>query len=224
MWKKVSPLIFPLLAVLLLGGALGLGIPTRVAKLNNSYQLYAPPPMAQINPRTINIFLLGHKAIYDDFISIWLLQTLMQTGTPKNPELLMQQVRSVIQHHPKLETTYMLSCFTLWRELNHPEFCREISEAGLVAFPMSWRILMTQAFVEYALMNHPAQAATFFMMAAQRENAPPYVKKAAEKLLKTRVLTDEDIQQSMELISQSEGKTQFMGMLKKIQESKPKAP
>ena len=148
MWKKMAPFIFPSLGVLIFGSALVRGIPVRVAKLKHTYELYATPPLAQVNPRYIDIFLLGHKAIYDDFISIWLLQTLMQKDQLKDHARLITQIRSVIQHHPKLETTYMLSCFVMLNELKHPEYCREINEAGLIAFPMSWRLLMTQAFVE----------------------------------------------------------------------------
>lgn len=223
MWKRAAPFVFPLLAVLIFGGALVSTMPGRIVKLQQSYELYAAPPLAHMNPKFLSAFMLGQKAVYDDFISIWLLQTLMQSGVVKDHEKLMEQIRSVIKHEPKLETTYMLSCFVMINELKHPEYCQEINLAGLKAFPMSWRLLMTQAFVEYSAMNHPAQGASFFMMAAQRENAPPYVKKAAEKLLKTRTLTDEDIQASLELITQAEGKSQFVDMLKSIDKNKKPA-
>lgn len=223
MWKKATPLVFPLLGVLLFGGALVSTMPARIVHLKGSYELYAAPPLAHMNPRFLTAFMLGQKAVYDDFISIWLLQTLMQTDTKKDHEKLMEQIRSVIKHQPKLETTYMLSCFVMLNELKHPEYCQEINLTGLKAFPMSWRLLMTQAFVEYSAMNHPAQGASFFMMAAQRENAPPYVKKAAEKLLKTKTLTDEDIRASLELISQSEGRSQFADLLKSIDKNKKPA-
>ncbi|RYZ52457.1 MAG: hypothetical protein EOP07_19590 [Proteobacteria bacterium] len=198
--------------------------PSRVDKLTKSYDLYAAPPLAHMNPKFLTAFMLGQKAIYDDFISIWLLQSLMQKDSARDPEKLMEQIRSVIKHQPKLETTYMLSCFVMLKDLNSPQYCQEINLQGLKAFPMSWRLLMTQAFVEYSAMNHPAQAASFFMMAAQRENAPVYVKKAAEKLVNTRELTDDDIAKSLELIGQNEGKTQFLDLLKTIDKNKKPAP
>lgn len=224
MWKKTAPLVFPLLGVLLFGSALALTNQSRVDKLTKSYDLYAAPPLAHMNPKFLTAFMLGQKAIYDDFISIWLLQSLMQNDRPRDPEKLMEQIRSVIKHHPKLETTYMLSCFVMLNDLKSPQHCQEINLEGLKAFPMSWRLLMTQAFVEYSAMKHPAQAASFFMMAAQREDSPVYVKKAAEKLVNTRELTDEDIAKSLELIGQNEGKSQFLDLLQSIDKNKKTAP
>lgn len=225
MWKNtILPRALPTLAVLLFGGALIATIPVRVQTLKSTYELYSKPPLADVKPQFLNILLLGHKAIYEDFISIWLLQTLMQEGVKKEAEPLIEQIRSVIRHEPKLETTYMLSCFVMLNEVKRPEFCQEINLAGLRAFPMSWRLLMTQAYVEYAAMNHPAQAASFFMMAAQRENAPDYVKKAAKKLLETKTLTDEDIEASMNLIAEKDGNTQFKQLLESIQKNKVEKP
>jgi hypothetical protein len=206
----------PFLAVLALGGALIATMPSRIERLKSTYQLYAPPPLSHVKPEFLNILLLGHKPIYEDFISVWLLQTIMQEGVTKEFEPMMSQIRSVIRHEPKLETTYMLSCFIMIKELKHPEVCQEIILAGLRAFPMSWRLLMTQAYVEFAEMNHPAQAASFFMMAAQRENAPDYVKKAAKKLLETKTLTSEDLEASMNLISDKEGSAQFKKLLESV--------
>jgi hypothetical protein len=224
MWKKTAPLVFPLLGVLLFGSALALTNQSRVDKLTKSYDLYASPPLAHMNPKFLTAFMLGQKAIYDDFISIWLLQSLMQDNVQRDPEKMMDQIRSVIKHQPKLETTYMLSCFVMLNQLKSPQHCQEINLEGLKAFPMSWRLLMTQAFVEYSAMNHPAQAASFFMMAAQREGAPEYVKKAAAKLVNTRELTDEDIAKSLEIIGHNEGKSQFLDLLQSIEKSKKPAP
>ncbi|RZA27366.1 MAG: hypothetical protein EOP10_00275 [Proteobacteria bacterium] len=221
MWRNsVIPRVLPFLGVLFFGGVLITTVPERVDRLKSTYQLYATPPLSQVKPEFLNILLLGHKPIYEDFIAIWLLQTIMQEGVKKEFEPFLEQVRSVIRHAPKLETSYMLSCFVMLNELKHPEVCQEITLAGLRAFPMSWRLLMTQAYVEYSAMNHPAQAASFFMMAAQRENAPPYVKKAAKKLLETKTLSPEDIEASMNLIAESDGNSQFKLMLESIQKEK----
>ena len=216
---RLFPFVLPALSVFIFGAILIYTAPQRVEKLKSTYEVY----------ELFEIFVrygmrdfrdIGHKAIYEDFISIWLLQTLMQEGIKKEADPLIAQIRSVIRHEPKLETTYMLACFVMLNELKRPEFCQEINLAGLRAFPMSWRLLMTQAYVEYSAMNHPAQAASFFTMAAQRENAPDYVKKAAKKLLETRTLTDEDIKASMGLIAEKEGNSQFRQLLESIQQNK----
>lgn len=221
MWRnRIFPLILPCIGLLIFGSGLLLTLSERVQKLKSTYELYATPPLSGVQPQFLNILLLGHKAIYEDFISVWLLQTIMQEGTKKELEPFLEQVRSVIRHEPKLETTYMLACFVLLNELKAPEYCQEVNEAGLRAFPKAWRLLMTQAFVEYSALNHPAQAAGYFMLAAQNEKAPPYVKRAARKLLETKTLTDEDIQASMNILSEKDGNAQFKQLLETIQKNK----
>lgn len=225
MWRtRVFALFLPCIGLLLFGSLLAFTHQERVDKLKNDYNLYATPPLSGVKPQFLNILLLGNKAVYDDFIAVWLLQTIMQEGTKKEIEPFLAQVRAVIRHSPRLETTYMLSCFAMLYELKAPEHCQEINEAGLRAFPQSWRLLMTQAYVEWFHLKHPAQAASYFTMAAQRENAPPYVQKAARKLLETNTLTDEDVQKSMDIIADRSGNKQFKQILDSIQKSKVEEP
>ncbi len=220
MGKSRSAIILPLVCALLFGAALVSTFPERVRALKDSYEFYAPPPLAGVNPKFVNIMLLGLKPIYDDFISVWLLQSLLDKTPNKDPEKLLAQIRSVIRHEPKLETTYMLSCFVMANDLKKPEYCQEFSLAGLRAFPESWRIPMTQSYIEWNLLNHPAQAASFLMMAASRKQSPPYVRNAAKKLLETKQLEPDDIAKSMALIAEQDGNEQFLALLKSIEEKK----
>ena len=113
MRKRTLALFLPYFGVLLFTIALALTLPKRVVDLKNSYELYSSPPLSQLNTGLINVLLLGEKAVYDDFISIWLLQTLIDKTPGKDPVKLMAQIRSVIRHEPKLETTYMLACLVM---------------------------------------------------------------------------------------------------------------
>ena len=201
-----------LLAVMTLA-ALWHTYPQRVAQLQRSYDPLAAPPLSEMNPALINIFTLGHKNIYDNFINIWLLQIIIDSERKHNPEELMQTIRSVIRHQPKLETIYMLSCFVMFQDYKRPEYCQEIILAGLGAFPESWRLPMTQAFVHYFLLKEPAQAAGFFMMAASRPQSPPYVQRLVQKLLQENTLAPEDIEKSLEIMGMTGPGDQFRKML-----------
>ncbi|MFY7929805.1 MAG: hypothetical protein ACOVS5_13120 [Oligoflexus sp.] len=187
--------------------------PQRVAQLRTSYDPLATPPLSDMHPTLINIFTLGHKNIYDDFINIWLLQIIIDSDRKHNPDELMRTIRAVIRHQPKLETIYMLSCFVMFQDYKRPEYCQEIILAGLGAFPQSWRLPMTQAFVHYFLLKEPAQAASFFMMAASRPQSPPYVQRLVQKLLKENTLAPEDVERSLDIMGFIGSGDQFKKML-----------
>ncbi len=212
----LRPLFMSGLGAIVFGSILWQGLPRRVAELQRTYDIAASPPLSQINPVFIDLLTFGHKAIYDDFINLWLLQILMDTRKPSDPEQLMQSVRSVIRHHPRLETVYMLSCFTMYLEYKRPEFCQEIILAGLQAFPDSWRLPMTQGYVHYFLLKEPAQAASFFMMAASRTQSPDYVKRVVQKLLKENELNADDLQRSMEIMGGTQIGDQFLMLLQSL--------
>ncbi|MCX6130441.1 MAG: hypothetical protein NTX25_15435 [Proteobacteria bacterium] len=205
--------LWPLAASLLSCGVLLKTIPQRVATLKSSYDVLSPPPLSGLSPNFINILTLGHKAVYDDFIDIWLLQALMDERRGNDSERMMTSIRSVIKHLPKLETIYMLACFTMFQDLKNPAACQEIMLAGLKAFPASWRLPMTQGYVEYFLMKQPAQAASFFMMAASRPDSPIYVQKTVQKLLQENTLSPEDLKRSLEIMSETESNASFIKML-----------
>lgn len=206
----------PLLVALLSGAVLIAGHNKRIHALKRNYQLEAPPPMSELQPNIVRIITLGFKPAYDDFISIWLLQSLMDTR-PRDPDKLQKTIRAVIRHRPKLETIYMLSCFVMIRDFDRPDFCREVNLAGLEAFPKSWRLAMTQAYVEYFLLKQPLQAASFFSMAASRPDSPIYVKNLVAKLIKEANPTPEDIQASLELLSKFQGGEIFKDLLNNLE-------
>lgn len=205
--------IVPACCLVLSGALLWIHYPKRVKDLQHAYEIASAPPLSALNPAFIPIVTLGHKNIYDDFINIWLLQTLVDSRKADSAETLMASIRPVIKHQPRLETLYLLSCFTMYLDYKKPEYCQEIILAGLKAFPESWRLPMTQAYVHYFLLKEPAQAASFFMMAATRPQSPEYVQRLVQKILKENELNAADLQRSMEIIAGSRAGDQFLKML-----------
>ncbi len=214
MMLRFRSLILPFLASILFLAFLIKTNDQRLKTLRAEYDIFAPPPLSQLSSGLIDVVTLGHKSIYDDFINIWLLQTLLDPRKGKDHEAMMQQIRSVIRHHPKLETTYMLSCIVMLQDFKKHEYCQEITLAGLKAFPKSWRLPMTQGYVEYFEMKQPAQAASFFMMAASRPDSPEYVQRTVKKLLSEKDLTPHDLQKSLEIIAETESSDAFVKLLK----------
>ncbi len=113
MLLRFRSLIVPFLASLLFITILLKTNDQRLKTLRTEYDIFAPPPLSQFSTGLIGVLTLGHKGIYDNFINIWLLQTLLDPRKGKDHEGMMRQIRSVIRHHPRLETTYMLSCIVM---------------------------------------------------------------------------------------------------------------
>lgn len=228
MLLRFRSLMLPLAGSLLFIGLLLATNPQRLKTLRSEYDIFAPPPLTRFSPALVSILTLGHKAIYDDFINIWLLQTLMDTRKGTDDASMMTLIRSVIKHQPKLETLYMLSCFVMAQDFKKPGHCQEITLAGLKAFPTSWRLPMTQGYIEYFMLKQPAQAASFFMMAASRPNSPEYVQKTVRNLLDKNDLSPSDLQKSLEIMAENENNKAFIQLLKSLgklsEESLPNAP
>lgn len=204
--------------------AIGSGIflieqaPKHAAHLINKRTPYSAPPLTELDSTTIALLTLGHKNLYENFINIWLLQSLMQKShDPSRVEDLLAAIRAVTKHRPKFETLYMLSCFVMYQDFNKPEYCQEFILAGLDVFPQSWRLPVTQAYIHAFLLDEPAQAASFFMMAGSRPQAPDWTKRVAQKLISSKALDEEDLRRSREIIAGEPGASEFFNSLSRIQ-------
>lgn len=214
--KNLASLIFILTPITLSGAYLIQSAPERVDRLNQEYKTFSPPPLSNLKPSFIDIITLGHKHVYDDFINLWLLQALLDENKPANVEQAMLGIRSVVQHQPKLETIYMLSCIVMFDDYKEPKHCQEIILEGLKAFPTSWRLPMLQGYVHAVLLEEPAQAASFFLMAASRPKAPSWVQRLAKKLIDQKNIRSEDLDRSIEILEQSPNSGVFKGILKRM--------
>lgn len=172
----------------------------------------------EVSPKIIPLITLGHKNIYDHFLSLWLLQALLDDAKTTKVISMMSTIRSVIKHRPKSESLYTLSCIVMFQDYSSPEYCQEISLAGIEAFPNSWKIPMLQGYIHTFLTREPAQAASFFAIAASRSKSPKWVKRLAHKLLKRENISLRDIHQSLNILGdfQNPDIIQFMDQINKI--------
>lgn len=176
--------------------------------------LYQSPPLIYLKPELIKIITLGHPEIYHHFIKIWLLQALMEIPEEESsPEKMMNLIRLVINHKPKLESIYMLSCFIMSKMYHSPEYCHEIVETGLSLYPKSFRLLVTQGYIYAFLLDKPLQASSYYFMASQKPDAPPHFKKLAIRLANKENISPKDIESTLSIIlgrGQSSSFKQFL--------------
>jgi hypothetical protein len=188
----------------------------RSAKEQAAWDKLSAPPLSSLSPKIINLVTLGHKGLYDDFISIWSVQVL---ADPKIKEFatkdtLMQNLRHTLSHTPKLESLYILSCFTLALDFDAPEFCEEISLAGLKAFPNSWRIPMIQGFVFSFKLGDNAKAAAYFGIASTRPQSPAWVASHAIKLANSEEANTDTLNETIYQLQNVSGGTKLIELLK----------
>jgi hypothetical protein len=172
------------------------------------------PPLANLPTNIINVLTIGHKGLYDDLISIWLLQALVDKDLERSSVTEINDfINSILRHEPKLETAYLLSCYILALQIKSPESCEQISLYGLKAFPHSWRIPMTQGFVFAFQLNQRAKAGAFYRIAASRPESPEYVARLADKMMQENPLTEDEIEAARALMQQVHGSELFFDWL-----------
>ena len=181
-----------------------------------SWKLVSAPPMSSLNSKSINILTLGHRGIYDDFATIWIVQFLGDKNLVRNASAdeVFNAVNSFTKHQPKHEAIYLLSCFVLALDYDHPEHCETLSIDGLKAFPDSWRIPMTQGFIATFKLQDDIKAAAFYQMAASRPNSPPYVGKLAVRLANRGFANGQDMNETLDMLREVPGGTRIMEVLR----------
>ena len=168
--------------------------------------LLGVPALADLDTRLINILTLGHRGLYDDFITIYALQYLIEPEIQKLPAADVQNaVRAVSRHRPKIESFYMLSCFVLSLDMKAPELCEPVNLDGMAALPKSWRIPATQGFVHMTLLKDNARASLWYELASSKPGAPPYFKSLASKLATRSDLDVSDVEDTLRSLSEVEG-------------------
>jgi hypothetical protein len=166
-----------------------------------SYRLVEPPPLASLDPRIVEIVTLGFKGVYDDFLSIWSIQFLVDEKVKaQTAEEVFRSIKATTRQRPKIESIYLLSCFVLTFDLKRPDLCKDIIIDGMSALPDSWRIPVTMGFTYAYRMNDNENAAIFYALAASRPGAPKYFGSLARKLADKSSLTVEDLQGSLQEI------------------------
>lgn len=185
-----------------------------------------PPPLTQLDTRMLDILTLGHRTLYDDLLHVWMIQVLVdpRVRTVK-PEDLQAFVLNATRHRPRIESLYMLSCFVLATDLARADLCEKITLDGLKAFPGSWRIPVTQGFIEAQVMKNPKTAALYYGIAASRAEAPEFLKKLTQNLVEKNELSPEELRETLEKTIEgngpeaSAGRTRFGEILQKSGQS-----
>ena len=172
-------------------------------KLQNESKKYvdnaaAAAPLSYISPEHIDPIILGRKDLYDDFLNLWLLQFLADPPSIQTGDRLMEAIRSVIRHQPKIESLYLSSCIVMFSDHKAPEKCQEIVLAGLKVLPQSWKLPMLQGYVHGFLLDQSGLAASFFDHAAALPSSPPYVKSLASRLARKEGITIEEARKNLE--------------------------
>ncbi len=176
----------------------------------------APPPLSSWSDRTIHIAMLGHRGLYDDFVSIWLIQSLADENLKNyaSAEQANKIITSVTRLEPKLESIYLLSCLVMAFDYERPDLCEEISLHGLKAFPHSWRIPMTQGFVAAFKLQNPAKASGYYALASSRPQSPSWVQSYAKKLAQKGQDAGQDLNETVMLLKEVPGGTRLLELLR----------
>ncbi len=185
-------------------------------KERKSWKLVSAPPLAKLSPNRIKILTLGHKGLYDDFATIWAIQFMadQELKAKANASEVFAALSLIAKNQPKIESFYMLGCFVLALDFNDPSYCEPLSIEGLKAFPMSWRIPMTQGFVATLTENNDMRAAAFYQIAASRKNSPPYVAKLASRLASRGFANGQDLNETAEMLKEVPGGTRIISILR----------
>jgi hypothetical protein len=180
-----------------------------------------------MDPKILDIMLLGHGGLYDDFAMIWSIQILAEPNLKNTTtaDELSNTLLEILKHQPKIEGIYLLSCYVLGLDFQRGDLCDKISIEGLKAFPDSWRIPMTQGFMASFVAKDDLKAAAFYELAASRPKSPEYVGRLAKRLTARGYADGEDLSETVRLMSEVPGGSRIIEILQqRLTNSAPPAP
>ncbi len=188
----------------------------RSARERGAWNKLALPPGITFAPKVVEVATLGHRGLYDDLVGIWILQMLADPAlkTYASADDLKNYLKTALRILPKLESLYLLSCFTLALDYDEPEFCEELSYLGLKAFPDSWRIPMTQGFISSFSLGDNAKAAVFYGIASTRPKSPPWVANLASRLANKTGTDQQDLNETLQVFANVAGGTKLIELLR----------
>jgi hypothetical protein len=191
-----------------------------------NYDRLQPPPLSLLSPKALNFAVLGHRNLYHDFTTIWMIQVLADRNfkTFAPPEKIIAFVLKSLRHRPNIEGIYLLSCLALTLQLAQSEACEEISKRGLAALPNSWRIPMMQGFVSSFKLGDHTKAAVYYTIAASRESSPQWVKSLAQKLSVKESDGNSDLNEVIGELREIDGGTKLLNILRPMFKDQVPAP
>ena len=191
--------------VVLLAGLWRLTATTAVFSAR-SYDLLSRPPLVRLDNRILKVITLGHYGLYEDILDIWGIQALMDHRLTQLPATDVQKLLIDITHQtPRLETFYMLACFTLDLSFHRADLCEPITMNGIRAIPTGWRVPMVQGYVEAYRMKNNQAASVYYGLAASRPGAPAYLQDLSKKLATTGAISSDELDQTLRTIFNGSG-------------------
>ncbi|MFK7872634.1 MAG: hypothetical protein AB8C84_05610 [Oligoflexales bacterium] len=154
-----------------------------------------------------SIFTLGHHRLYQDYLFIWSIQEIMSPAKQEvtHQKKIIKTFQDIAKEHIRIEPYYMMTCFYINEVYSRPEDCAAITHEGLKIFPGSWRISMTQAYIEAYLLHNHLTGAAMYRIAAQHQLAPEWVGRLADKLENKSQNTPEDYESIRRLMKSLPG-------------------
>ena len=154
---------------------------------------YGDPFWLHIPKEIRKVLTLGQDAIYSDYLFLWSIQEATNQPRPASEqERLFRSYKNIAKERIPFEAYYMMACYDVTLDYKRPELCSDITLEGLKAFPGSWRIIMTQAYIETYETLDIAAGAALYRLASTHEWAPPWVARLASKLESRPEITEQD--------------------------------
>ena len=123
----------------------------------------------------------------------------MNKDKPNEADKMMESIRAVIRHHPKLEATYLLSCIVMFDEFKKPDSCQEIILEGLKAFPKAgvYQHYRLTSIFSYS-MSLPRLLV--FSHGFFKKKKLLLGSRVVDKLLKKRNISKDDLEKSINIL------------------------
>ncbi len=182
----------------------------------SSWKKLSPPPLTLVSEDLINPFILGHRRLFDDFITLWTIQIILDPNLKSyaTDSMMTEFFRKTLSQRPKVESLYLLSCFTMAIDFDRPDACVEIGKWGIEAFPESWRIPMTLGFIYNFKLGDKLGAAGYYAIAANQKNSPAWVASLAKKLATADLSQSTDLNSVLQTLSNVPGGTKLLEMIR----------
>ena len=154
---------------------------------------YSDPFWLHIPKEIRKLLTLGQDAIYSDYLFLWSIQEATNPPRPdEEKERLFKTYTNIAKERIPFEAYYMMACYDVALDYKQPELCSQITLEGLQAFPGSWRLIMTQAYIETYEILDIAAGAALYRLASTHEWAPSWVARLATKLEAHPEITEQD--------------------------------
>lgn len=205
-----------ILAVITLGfyfGALAASESVLEAKKLPSPEKYKPP-LYGMSRGAVKLATLNHPEVYDHYVSEWIGHVIFVSETAKEDARDITLVlNNIAQAGPVVEFPYIMSCIMMTKILEKGSDCDPILRAGLKNVPTSWFIPALYASVLKEQGADPKEVAAMYYLAAAAPDSPANFKRDAMKIRSHNDLSDEDIQNTLNAIFNSE---EFERLRKKL--------